>query len=246
MIFVRMNKHTKSQSGNILFLILIAVALFAALSYVVVRSSRSGAGNTEAENDRLEASRVLNYVTAVQAAVVRLQLSGCTDAQISFEDELLDSGSIGIGATYVNPNAPTDDHCHVFRAKGGGVPVEIPKLNKMDATLYPYYYFSGSDALTDVGTTCTDPSCGDLAFSLWGVSVGLCKALNDLSGVGYLNSSIPNDVFQGCPFAGTYDCTGDGTAKVAFTDPLLKGKLAACFYSSTFNVYAYASVLHAR
>ena len=65
------------QSGNVLFIILIAVALFAALSYAVVGSSRNTGGNIDDENTHLIASEILNYVSSVETAFTRLRARGC-------------------------------------------------------------------------------------------------------------------------------------------------------------------------
>lgn len=53
------------RSGNVLFLILIAVALFAALSYVVAHSGRSSAGSTSRELAKLQAAQILGYFTSL-------------------------------------------------------------------------------------------------------------------------------------------------------------------------------------
>lgn len=71
-----------SQSGNVLFLILIAVALFAALSYVVTQSSRSGSGSTEAENYKLRAAQILGYATTLRTSVQRMIIGGVPPEQI--------------------------------------------------------------------------------------------------------------------------------------------------------------------
>lgn len=68
-------KH-RGQSGNVLFLILIAVALFAALSYAVSSSSRTKAGNTKSENLQLRSAQILQYAATLRSAVQRMVLSG--------------------------------------------------------------------------------------------------------------------------------------------------------------------------
>ena len=66
----------QNQSGNVLFFILIAVALFAALSYAVTSSTRSGGGNISKEKAQTLASQILNHGIAVRTAVTRMTMSG--------------------------------------------------------------------------------------------------------------------------------------------------------------------------
>lgn len=104
----------KHQSGNALFLILIAVALFAALSYAITSSSR-GSGNMDKERVILLKSDFENYLSDIQAAVIRLQvINGCSDTQISFENSISPQD-------YTNLNAPFDNRCHIFEPEGGGL-----------------------------------------------------------------------------------------------------------------------------
>lgn len=98
--------------GNALFLILIAVALFGALSYAITQSGRGG-GNIAREEAMIKQARLENYQAAITAAVMRLTLPGtCTAAQISYETPA--------GAN-ANPSAPSDKSCHIFHPNGGGV-----------------------------------------------------------------------------------------------------------------------------
>lgn len=65
MFFQMCSENRYRRAGNVLFLILIAVALFAALSYVVIQGTRSGGGSTQAENVKLETAKLMNFFTAI-------------------------------------------------------------------------------------------------------------------------------------------------------------------------------------
>lgn len=82
-----MNKQTnrQSESGNVLFLILIAVALFAALSYAVTKSTRSGGGSTEKEKATLSSAAMTQYPTALRTAIIRMVLNGVSVRSMYFD-----------------------------------------------------------------------------------------------------------------------------------------------------------------
>ncbi len=108
-------KQTNYQKGNVLFLILIAVALFAALSYAVTQSSRSG-GDASRETNILNAAQLTQYPTSIRTAVLRLVIDGFQDTNILYNDPAAGFtaasepfevfATIGGGAIY--QNAPED------------------------------------------------------------------------------------------------------------------------------------------
>ena len=62
------------QRGNILFLILLAVVLFAALSYAVTSSTQGGGRNASAERMSLDASQIIGDVGRWRTAMARLKM----------------------------------------------------------------------------------------------------------------------------------------------------------------------------
>lgn len=100
------------QKGNVLFLILLAVVLFAALAMAMKSSMRGGGRDAKAEIDALSAATNQQCQALIENSVVRLQmLNDCTTEQISYE---LSDGRAA------NPLAPPNKKCHVFDAKGAG------------------------------------------------------------------------------------------------------------------------------
>ena len=74
-----------SESGNVLFYILIAVALLAALSYTVAQSTRGNVGQLSAERARLYATEIIENANVMSSAVSQLRLRGVDLDELCFD-----------------------------------------------------------------------------------------------------------------------------------------------------------------
>ena len=105
-----------AQNGSALIMILVAVALFAALSFAISQQSDSGKA-LSSEKIRVLASDVLDMGNKMSDTIAQLRLRGVPAAQLSFENDIV--------ANYENP-ACTVDKCKIFAYAGGGRDWEIP------------------------------------------------------------------------------------------------------------------------
>lgn len=172
-------KGAGGARGNALFLILIAVALFAALSYAITQSSRGGGRSAESEKNVIAASQLLQIGSALRATVQRLQLGG-----VAVENIRLHSNT---GPT--EACTETDGTC-VFDPSGGGMtwPV-LPADIFVDASASSYYGFfetgeasraTGMPAISIDGVGTTAP---ETLFVIAGITDSLCKAINKMAGL---------------------------------------------------------------
>lgn len=198
----------RRQDGNALFLILIAVALFAALSYAITSSGRGG-GNIDRETNKIAAAQILDSANALQRAVQKLQiLNGCSDTQLSFENDTV--------AGYTNTGDPRgDETCHIFKSDGAGLAwPQIKGLDDTDIT------FSGRNFVSYLGLPnsgsgrCSsevdkEPCAELIVFYRVGPNIDLCMELNDA--VGVANPGGAPESNGGWPtvikFVGAYDGT---------------------------------------
>jgi hypothetical protein len=231
------------EKGNILFLILIAVALFAALSYAVTGSSRSGGHTISKDKAKIAAAEIVQYATQLEQAVTRLRvINKCTANQISFDlhqNTMKTSG--GSDYNLNNPYAPSDFSCHVFRPEGGGVAPRLlpahlvidPAL-KPSGTLHPQAQLVSATAVQDVGS----PEA-DLLLWYGSFSAELCMAINEYLGVENLATNPPEDTFicNSNPFRGVF---GNCSANPLGNIPQLAGKRNYCAKwpgQDVYNIY---------
>lgn len=202
----------KSERGNVLFLILIAVALFAALSYAVSSSTRGGGSDVSADKAELGAAQIVQSASALTTAIMRMKFSNsCADNQINFQSAVIYPDPFD----GENTDAPPNHSCDLFHPSGGGAIAQ-----KFDTALFdaakmtagngyidccsadtlPYYpAFSGSVAVTGAGLTDGTAQSADLIMTVYGLSDTVCKAINKRLGVNP-PSYILNSGFYVYPF----------------------------------------------
>ena len=144
----------KRQHGNALFLILIAVALFAALSYAVTNSGRGGSG-IDKEQASLYAAQIVQYASLMEQTIARMQLiNGCGDDEIAFWHDSNGDGSFTSADDYYNNGSA--DECFLYKPEGGGLTFQAPDAAWLDGvstseTFYGEYLFNGSVCIDGFG-----------------------------------------------------------------------------------------------
>jgi len=147
-----------NQNGNALFLILIAVVLFAALSYAITQSDRGG-GNVSSETNAIASTTIVQYASAVASGVTRMQLRGISLDDIEFDEP---------------PDSENEPNKQVFHPLGGGVAWQNvdPNAVVQDGSTTPGWSFKESP-IENVGT-----SESDEMIRLYGVRKGVCEEIN--------------------------------------------------------------------
>lgn len=173
-----------NQRGNVLFLILIAVVLFAALSYAVTRSSSGGGKGISDEKARLGASEIEQYVSLLRTEVERLMITNnCTIENLDWRNDYWkrynDDPSVGI---LHNPQTPKAG-CAVFSDHGGSVPASVNFMaysNKEYDATSPDWRVRGGHVTTEWVNRKDDGSdANDIAVIFHGLEHAVCSYLLD-------------------------------------------------------------------
>lgn len=204
-------ERTNGESGNALWFIMLAIALLAALTVTISRSSETTEQVGDVERQRVLASAIMRTAASVQQAVEQMRLKGVSENEISFENEFT-SG-------YANSRC-AGDSCKIFHVKGGGLTYKGPPDDANDGG---QWLFSGANNVEGAGTDGTGPTSStdnELLMILPGVAPALCGRINTELGI----SGIPQD-------AGKSDVATfyTGTFPDGETIDAAPGKKTACY-----------------
>ena len=126
----------RNECGNVLFLILIAVILFAALSYAVTKSG-SGNGNVDSEKTAIALAQLNSIVGSISVATDRLMLfNGCSMREIAENS-----------SSPFDPDPILKAECNLFGIEGGNISLNwhgsAPNTDGFSSSIWAYrdYYF---------------------------------------------------------------------------------------------------------
>lgn len=137
----------RQENGNALFMVLVGIILFAALSITALEGSQNSA-DLKNEEVKLAATELIDYSRNLQAGYKRLRtINNCLPENI----EMTHDDWVGV-TEGINPNAPADNSCELFSEAGGKV-IYRP---------YGGQYFFGDVEFIGHGVMCDDAPCSEL------------------------------------------------------------------------------------
>jgi hypothetical protein len=229
-----------SQHGNVLFLILIAVVLFAALSYAVTQSSRTGGGDAGRETNLIGSAEVTQYPAAIKTSIVRMIINGISYEQLKFNPP---SDFAGLGSELTEG---------VFHPVGGGAAYAPAGANVMSNGTPGPWYFNASFEVENIGTSSAgNPDGNDFIAFLPGIKAAICDKLNEETNgittipVASAIASTDVDVIYDDAAAETIPNENAEVIGVSAGTTTLSGQAAGCFRGSD-GVYVYYQVVGER
>ena len=237
-------------------MILIAVALFAALSYAITQSGRGG-GSIDREQATLNASGLVQYSQAVATGIQKGKiLSGLADNEYCFHSTEWGFNDYYTSTTCDNPEM------NVFSPDGMGVPFSRPNaawldtLHSAESRYGDYIYYRYN--VEGIGTEGITTTSADLLLFTPYVKRDLCLSINENLGITNPSGEPPVENNEISPnyfrcsggLSGSW-CYGSGSSpnQIDGSGNEVAGQMSACVRATDFigdDVYLYYQVLLAR
>ncbi|MBX2834329.1 MAG: hypothetical protein KTR28_05085 [Micavibrio sp.] len=180
-----------NESGNVLFIILIAIVLIGALTAAVQQSNNSESSNIDNETLAIRASEVQSYASELERAVRFVLENGVSEIDIRF-------AHASAHADYGDIDDSVDGRQYVmqvFHPDGGAATYRnVPSGITTSASAWE---FTGASHMPGVGTAARS----DLIAVLPNVTAAFCEKINEL------NNQTATPAATSCPYtdAGRFD-----------------------------------------
>lgn len=220
---------TAHQRGNLLFLLLLAVVLFAALAYAITSSMRGGGKDGGSEKADMLASQIIQYTNLIENTVMRTRMM----------NDIPDYG-LDLARPGSNPNTTcTFTNCRVFDTTSRPGLMNYDTLPLGDGTSAGFVFYTV--AVEDVGTT-----ADDLILILDIKTEALCRAINKQLGRN-VDLTIA-DGFGGTitSYSGTMTSFPVSGSRLSEMGNGLKGTPSGCYFHSNSTGLRFYHVILAR
>lgn len=156
-----MIKQARREDGNALFLILIAVALFAGLSYAVTQSGRSSGQSVSEESNMILSSQVMQYPAGIRTGITRMLIRGTAVSELEFHDPS-------------DPLYTAETSREVFHPDGGGVAYQRVIQDTVTDPVTDLWVFVDDVIVTNIAT-----GGAEVVALLPDVRGGVCQQINE-------------------------------------------------------------------
>ncbi len=189
------NPSRASESGSVIWFILLAVVLLAALTVTISRSSDTVEQSGDRERARIVASDMMRYAKGLEQSISQMRHRGIGENEISFENSFL-SG-------YENARCG-DTSCLLFDKEGGGQAYREPPTAWLDNAHsakdhFGTILFTSNPCIPNVGNygepgnCAVDVSTLDLLMVIPFIRESICLEINRLVGLGTGGAAPPQD-----------------------------------------------------
>lgn len=239
MLNSKINQERTSERGNVLFLILIAVALFAALSYAVTQSTRSGGGDASRETTLVNAASITQYPASVKTAITRMIVSNSTDPADLLFDPPADF------ATELTTDALRARGVFYPSLGGGATYTEAP-ASVMDTNLPGVWVFNAENEIQDIGLTiggdAPDSTSADIIAFLPDVKLTVCESIHAKLGIATTPPALTGVIDYATSMDNDNPGYVTGAAGGTITAASLDGQPQGCFNDGGTYVYYHVLV----
>lgn len=225
-IFKQNKSRRRKESGNILFIILIAIVLIGALTAAISGSDNSESAGIDNETLVIRASEVQRYASELERGINYIMQNGASEEDIRFAIPTDTTNTSGYG----DLAADTDKSDQMFHVDGGGANYRsVPNGVQVSAASWEFY---GGTRIPGAGT-----DKADLIAVLPNVTAQFCDKVNELNN----QTANPAEDGSGDINEGTAARFGSGGTPVTFDDAT-PNTLNAATFSSTPALQACVNV----